>query len=292
MQSMTGYGRSEVHNDQFHITVEARSVNHRYLDISMRYPRLYTPLEARMKQLVGTYFARGRIEITIAQQALDEKGPRLVVLDQALARQYYETLQQLQAALRLPGTIDLGLLLTQRDILRIEDAEMDEEALWELVAQGLHAALTALGKMRDQEGQFLSQDLRQRVGVVSGHVDTIRQRVPEVVVAYRQRLEERIASLFEQHELDPERLHHEVVLYAERTDVTEELTRLDAHLQTLTQLLEAPGSIGRKSDFLLQEINREVNTIASKSNDAKISQDVVEIKSELERMREQVQNVE
>jgi uncharacterized protein (TIGR00255 family) len=289
---MTGYGRSEVRNAQVHLTVEARSVNHRYLDIAIRYPRLYTPLEARMKQLVGTYFARGRIEITIVQQALDEVGQRLVVLDQALARQYYETLQQLQAALRLPGTIDLGLLLTQRDILRIEDAEMDVDVVWELVAQGLEAALVALGEMRHQEGLFLAQDLRQRVACVSGYVDTIRQRVPDVVTTYGQRLAERLADLFEQHALDPERLHQEIVLFAERTDVTEELTRLEAHLQALAQLLEAPGSIGRKSDFLLQEINREVNTIAAKSNDAKISQDVVEIKSELERMREQIQNVE
>lgn len=292
MQSMTGYGRSEVRNEQIHLTVEARSVNHRYLDIALRYPRLYTPLEARMKQLVGTYFARGRIEITIVQQALDEGGPRQVVLDQALARQYYETLQQLQTALRLPGTIDLGLLLAQRDILRIEDAEMDVEAVWELLAQGLKAALLALGQMREQEGAFLAQDLRQRVAGVSGYVDAIRHQAPEVVTAYRQRLEARIADLFERHALEPERLHQEVVLFAERADVAEELTRLEAHLQALAQLLEAPGSIGRKGDFLLQEINREVNTIASKSNDAKIAQDVVEIKSELERMREQIQNVE
>jgi uncharacterized protein (TIGR00255 family) len=292
MQSMTGYGRSEVHDEHVQLTVEARSVNHRYLDIMIRYPRLYTPLEARMKQLVGSHFARGRIEITIVQQTLDDVGQRLDVLDQGRARQYYETLQQLQATLRLPGTIDLGLLLTQRDILRIEDAQMDAEAGWKLLAQGLHAALLTLGQMRAQEGGFLGQDLRQRVASIVVYVDAIRQRLPDVVTTYRQRLEERIADLFEHHELDPERLYHEVVLFAERTDVTEELTRLEAHLQAMTQLLEAPGPIGRKSDFLLQEMNREVNTIASKSNDAKISQDVVEIKSELERMREQIQNVE
>lgn len=291
MQSMTGYGRSEVQDEQLHFTIEMRSVNHRYLDISLRYPRLYAPLESRMKQLMGGYFTRGRIEVTVAQQTLGVSD-RAVRLDHVLAQQYHRALNQLQEALRLPGTVDLNMLLTLREILQIEDVEADIEDVWKLMQAGFEQASEALQDMRLQEGAFLADDLHNRLQLIGRHVETIRQRVPLVVVAYRERLEERIAELFQAHDLDPDRLHQEAILLAERTDVAEELTRLQAHLQAMTAMLEAEGSIGRKIEFLLQEINREVNTIASKSSDAAISQVVVEIKSELERMREQIQNVE
>jgi uncharacterized protein (TIGR00255 family) len=291
MQSMTGYSRSEVQDEQLHFTIEMRSVNHRYLDISLRYPRFYAPLETRMKQLMGGYFTRGRIEVTIAQQAL-EASDRVVTLDRALAQQYHRALTQLQEVLRLPGTVDLNLLLTLRDILKIEEVEADIEDVWKLMQAGLEQASEALQHMRLQEGAFLAEDLHHRLQLIGRHIETIRHRVPLVVTAYRERLEERIAELFQLHSLDPERLHQEAILLAERTDVAEELTRLEAHSQAMTALLEAEGAIGRKIEFLLQEMNREVNTIASKSSDAEISQVVVEIKSELERMREQIQNVE
>ena len=291
MQSMTGYGRSEVEDEQFHFTVEMRSVNHRYLDLALRYPRAYTPLEAQMKQLIGTYFSRGRIEISIVQQTLGA-GQRVVALDHVLAQQYYQALQQLQETLRLPGTIDLESLLAQRDILKIEEVEGDVESAWGLMSQGLEQASQALSRMRAQEGSALEKDLKARIQTVSQYINGIRQRVPEVVTGYSHRLEERVAELFERYELDPDRLTQEIVLLAERTDVAEELTRLDSHIAALSQVLEETDAVGRKSEFLMQEINREVNTIASKSNDAQISQDVVEIKSELERMREQIQNVE
>lgn len=291
MQSMTGYGRSEVEDEQLHFTIEMRSVNHRYLDISLRYPRPYAPLETRMKQLMGGYFTRGRIEVTVAQQAMSASD-RAVKLDQALAQQYHRALNQLQEVLRLPGTVDLNTLLTLREILKIEDVETDIEDVWKLLQAGFEQASEALQQMRLQEGAFLADDLRSRLQLIGRHVETIRQRVPLVVTAYRERLEERIAEIFQTHDLDPDRLHQEAILLAERTDVAEELTRLEAHRRAMTELLEAEGAIGRKIEFLLQEINREVNTIASKSSDAAISQVVVEIKSELERMREQIQNVE
>ena len=291
MQSMTGYGRSEISDDQFHFTVEMRSVNHRYLDVVLRYPRIYTPLEARMKQLVSTYFTRGRIEVAIVQQTLGA-GQREITLDQDLAQQYYQGLQQLQETLRLPGTVDLGLLLTQRDILKIEEVDTDAESVWDLLSQGMEQALQTLREMRSQEGAMLGEDLQVRLQTVSRYVEGIRQRVPLVLDGHLQRLQERVAELFQNYELDPDRLNQEMVLLAERSDVAEELTRLESHIQALTRLFEMPDAIGRKGEFLLQEVNREVNTIASKSNDAQISQDVVEIKSELERMREQIQNVQ
>jgi uncharacterized protein (TIGR00255 family) len=288
---MTGYGRSEVQNAQLHLVVEARSVNHRYLDISLRYPRLYAPLEARMKQLVSTHFARGRIDIKIVEQA-GRAGQRTLVLDQELARQYYRALQQLQETLCLPGTIDLSMLLNLRDLLNIEEASEDVEEVWDFIASGLDGALQALKKMRQQEGEFLRRDFQERMQAIQHHIAAVRARVPAVVMEYRQRLEQRVQDLFQQFSLDADRLAQEAILFAERTDITEELIRLESHLQAFDGLLASSGSVGRKSDFLLQEMHREVNTIASKSNDAAISQQVVEIKSELERMREQIQNVE
>jgi uncharacterized protein (TIGR00255 family) len=288
---MTGYGRSEVQNAQLHLIVEARSVNHRYLDIALRYPRLYAPLEARMKQLVGTHFARGRLDIKIVEHT-GRGGQRTLSLDHALARQYYAALQQLQETLGLPGTIDLHMLLNLRDLLTVEEASDDVEELWDFIAGGMEEALQGLKKMRQQEGAFLGRDLQERLQSIEHHLVEVRARVPLVVIEYRQRLEQRVQDLFQQVALDPERVAQEAILLAERADISEELLRLESHLHACAQLLTSSGAVGRKVEFLLQEIHREVNTIAAKSNDATISQRVVDIKTELERMREQIQNVE
>jgi len=288
---MTGYGRSEVRHAHLALTVEARSVNHRYLDIALRYPRLYAPLEARMKQRVSTYFTRGRIDITLAQQ--ENADPRRALsLDHTLAQQYYDALQRLQESLGLPGAIDLSMMASLRDVFKVEEASADVESDWDIIAQGLDAALQALHTMRQQEGEALSRDFHLRLQAMAQQLQLIRQRVPQVVVEYRQRLEQRVKDLFAQFELDPNRIAQEAILFAERADVTEELTRLEAHIQACTQLLVSSQAVGRKIEFLVQEMHREVNTIGSKSNDTAISHSVVELKSELERMREQIQNIE
>lgn len=291
MQSMTGYGRSEVRHAHLALTIEARSVNHRYLDVNVRVPRLYTPLEARIKQRVGTYFTRGRIDVTLTQQDQRE-ARRAVALDETLAQQYFEALQQLQKVLRLPGTIDLNMMVGLRDLWNVGEASTDVEGDWEIMAQGVDEALQALQQMRRQEGEVLSRDCHLRLQMMAQELQTIRQRVPEVVVEYRERLEQRVKDLFAQFELDPSRVAQEAILFAERADITEELTRLDAHLHASARLLSSSEAVGRKMDFLVQEMNREVNTIGSKSNDTAIAHSVVELKSELERLREQIQNIE
>jgi uncharacterized protein (TIGR00255 family) len=287
MQSMTGYG----HNERLHLIIEARSVNHRYLDVSLRYPRLYTPLETRMKRLVSAHFARGRIEIKLTEQC-SGTGRRALVFDHALAQQYYNALQQLQDLLQISGTIDLNMVMNLREILSVEEASDDLEEAWALIARGMEDALCALKSMRLQEGEFLCRDLQERTQTIAHHVEVIRSRVPQVVTEYRQRLAQRVQELFQQFALDPDRLSQEAILFAERSDVTEELTRLASHLQAFGGLLTSSEAVGRKIEFLVQEMHREVNTIASKSNDADISQRVVEVKSELERIREQIQNIE
>ncbi len=221
MQSMTGYGRSEVRQAHLALTVEARSVNHRYLDIALRYPRLYAPLEARMKQRVSAYFTRGRIDITLVQQESADTR-RALSLDHTLAQQYYDALQRLQESLGLPGTIDLGLIASLRDVFKVEEATADVENDWDII----------------------------------------------------------------------NRVAQEAILFAERSDITEELTRLEAHMQACARLLSSSEAVGRKIEFLVQEMHREVNTIGSKSNDTAIAHSVVELKSEIERIREQIQNIE
>ena len=292
MQSMTGYGRNDVRDDRLALTIEARSVNHRHLDIAWHYPRAYAPLEARMKQLVSQHFARGRIDIRIT---LDENGhaARTVTPDYALAQQYYEALRELQYRLGVPGTVDMSLLMGLRDVLRVsESVPADVEADWPLIAAGLAAALEALKAMRLQEGAFLCGDLSTRLQAVAQQLDLIRQRLPQVVTDYQQRLEQRVKERFERVDLDAARLAQEAVLFAERGDITEELTRLEAHLQAMRALLASGEAVGRKVDFLVQEMRREIETIAAKANDLTISHCVVEIKSELERCREQIQNIE
>ncbi len=291
MQSMTGYGRSEVRQAHLALTVEARSVNHRYLDIALRYPRIYAPLEARMKQRVSAHFTRGHIDITLVQQESADTR-RALLLDHTLAQQYYDALQRLQESLGLPGTIDLGLIASLRDVFKVEEATADVENDWDIIAQGLDAALQALQLMRRQEGEVLSRDFHLRLQAMAQQSQSIRQRVPQVVVEYQQRLEQRVKELFAQVELDPNRVAQEAILFAERSDITEELTRLDAHMQACAPLLASAEAVGRKIEFLVQEMHREVNTIGSKSNDTAIAHSVVELKSEIERMREQIQNIE
>ena len=292
MQSMTGYGRSDVHDDRLALTIEARSVNHRYLDIAWHYPRVYAPLEARMKQLVSQHFTRGRIDIRITPGD-NGHASRTVTPDYALAQQYYEALRELQYRLGAPGTVDMNLLMGLRDVLKVgETIPADVEADWPLIAEGLTAALGALKAMRLQEGAFLREDLDARMQAVAQQAELIRQRLPQVVTDYQQRLEQRVKEWFERVELDAARLAQEAVVFAERGDITEELTRLQAHLQALQALLASGEAVGRKVDFLVQEMRRETETIAAKANDLTISQCVVEIKSELERCREQIQNIE
>ena len=292
MQSMTGYGRSDVHDDRLALTVEAKSVNHRYLDIAWHYPRTYAPLEARMKQLVSQHFSRGRIDVRIT---LGDTGQpfRTVTPDYALAQQYCEALRELQYRLGVPGTVDMSLLMGLRDVLKVsESVPADMEADWPLIAAGLTAALEALKAMRLQEGAILCEDLSVRMQAVSRQVACIRQRLPQAVTDYQQRLEQRVKEWFERVDLDAARLAQEAVLFAERGDITEELTRLQAHMQAMQALLASSEAVGRKVDFLVQEMRREIETIAAKANDLTISHCVVEIKSELERCREQIQNIE
>ena len=270
--------------------MEVTSVNNRFLEVRCRLPRRLNGLEPRIQQAIQGRVARGHVEVRLEERNQD--GPRALRVDVELARQYVQALQTLQAELGLPGEVRLEMLVGQREVLAIAEAEDSLENLWAGVEPSLTAALDALLEMRAREGVALTAALLRDLGEVEAGLARILARAPEVVALHRERLRERVAALLEGRLPDPERLEQEVALLADRSDVTEECDRLKSHLLQFQQALGVAGPQGRRLDFLLQEMNREVNTIGSKAADAGVAQEVVSLKTALERLREQVQNLE
>jgi uncharacterized protein (TIGR00255 family) len=289
---MTGYGRKEAGGDAGHFTIEIRSVNNRYIDVQVKVPRGLSLLELRVKKTVQERCSRGRFDVLVTRNSDREKATRLVV-DDVLAGQYVGLLRDLKTRYGLSGEVDLSLVAGMQNIITMTEVTEDLEALWALLAGGLDAALDELDRMRLDEGAALVRDISGRINAIEAMVRSIAAQSPLTVEKARKRMADTLAKLL-QEQLDPVRLAQEIAILAERTDVTEELTRLDSHLAQFRAMLTdtAQEAVGRKLDFLLQEMGREVNTIASKCQDAAISLDVVQSKAELEKIREQVQNIE
>jgi uncharacterized protein (TIGR00255 family) len=291
IRSMTGYGRGEVQVPGGACVVEVRSLNHRYCEIAVKTPRSFAAVENRIRDLIRSRFSRGRFDVHLSVDFSPSASRRLVV-DRALARQLYVALTDLGRELGLSGQVSLATLLELREVVRVEENEHQSENMWPAIQEALEMALTNLERMRLSEGEALGRDLLQRVQRIEDWQTQIKNRLPALLVEYRQKLEGRINRLFGDLEIDPARLAQEVVFYAERSDVTEEMTRLHTHLNEFRRLLHATEPVGRKLDFLLQEMNREINTTSSKVADSEVAALVVDIKSELERIREQAQNIE
>ena len=289
--SMTGYGRSEEAWSGGTVTAELRSVNHRFCEIVVRLPKVLSSLEEDLKRLVQQRCARGRIELTISLSGSKETGKQLC-LDRALARQYHDLLRDLKKHLRLSGAIDIALLAGYRDLISVSDRPVDEKRLFQTAKRVTADALSIMDQMRRREGTALGKDLKHRLHTVRGEIGLVEQRSPQVAQEYLIRLRARVAKLAELPELDSGRLSQELALYADRCDISEEVTRLGSHLAQCEIALKSEEPVGRTLDFLLQEIGREVNTIGSKANDADIAMHVVKLKGELEKIREQVQNIE
>lgn len=290
---MTGYGRGEAARDGFKVTVELSSLNRRQSELVLSLPRELEPLEARARDLIHRYIARGRITARVGLHAADEAWRRRVHLNLPLARAYARELAALARSLHLEGAVTLDTLLRVPGVIRTEDPEADAEALAPLLEAALQKALAALRRTRRTEGAHLARDLAGRIRVMRRLVAGIRRRTPRAVRDYRRQLLERIrAAGLEGVRAEDERVVREVVFFADRSDISEELTRLESHFAQFDQALRAREPVGRMLDFLAQEMGREINTIGSKANDAVISRAVVRLKSELEKFREQVQNVE
>jgi uncharacterized protein (TIGR00255 family) len=290
-RSMTGFGRGEAQAGDRIWTVEIRTVNHRFLDQRVAMPRTYQPLEDQVKKRVATSLDRGRVEVNCSLQGQEGTGARLV-LDRNLAQQYLACLTEL-ATMCGPGEkIGLGHLLCQRDLIVQEEVSPDLAAEWQVVGSALDKALAECDRMREQEGQKLKEELLSRLAGFSGLVDSIEIRLPELLRQRQDDLQRRLDKLLAGVDLDPMRLHQEMAIMTDKSDVTEEMVRLRSHIHQFQSFLDDQQPVGRKLDFLLQEFLREVNTLASKINNASIAHVGVELKNEIEKLREQVQNLE
>lgn len=289
---MTGFGAAAADTAWGRMSVEMRSLNHRFSEVLVRLPRELAPLEERVRAAVQRRIQRGRVEVAIARDGTVPR-PRAVRADPDLAREYLAAAAGLAASLRLPGEVTLPQVLAFPDVIRLEEAREDAETLWVELEGIVVAALGGLVGMRTEEGSRLAADARARLDRIEEFLAVVRERSRHVVVDYAARLRQRLGELLADVAVGEERLAAELALFAERSDITEELTRLASHVATARETLEEPeGAVGRKLEFLLQEMGRETNTIGAKANDLEISRAVIAIKSELESLREQVQNVE
>lgn len=290
---MTGFGRGEFMDNHHRFTVEIKAVNHRYNEIVIRMPKNLNSLEDRIRRRVTDSLTRGRIDIYITLEEYGEKK-RLLRVDKELAIAYYKALRELANVLDLSADISLQQLASYPDVLKSEEVIEDAEQLWPKLAKSLDSAIEKILQMRIREGENIQKDLSQRLGIIAKHAAVIEERAPQIIAEYNERLltrlRETLASLGSQP--DEARVLQEIACFAERTNFTEELVRLNSHFDQFYRTITSGESVGRKLDFLLQEINRETNTIASKANDFTVANLVVEMKSELEKIREQIQNIE
>jgi len=288
---MTAFGRGQNSAREATWTVEIRTVNSRFLDFHLKIPPMINCLEERVKKLVSARLTRGRVNLSITLTGLLDTKPKLI-LNRPLVREYRRVLDELREELGMDADPGLGAFLANRDLIRAEDSTPDADELMAQVAPAVNQALDSLMEMRDVEGATLAADFRERLDLLAVLFKKVGEASPAIAESYRQRLQERLAILLGDVQPDPERIAQEVAIIADKSDITEETVRAASHLEQFKSMLEMDQPVGRKLDFLIQELNREANTMGSKSPDAAIAQLIVEIKTELERLREQVQNVE
>jgi uncharacterized protein (TIGR00255 family) len=292
MRSMTGYGRGVAQREGCRVTVELTSVNRRQAEIAVNLPRELESLEPRVREAVGSQVARGRVSVRVTLLMTDDRvgGARI---NHSLARAYARELRNLAKELRLSGDITLEVLMRAPGVLQPEEPTRQSEKYWPSVQLALMRALKALVLMRQREGSHLTRELRRRVRLMRSGVKRVRRFAAVVVERYRDQLRERVKQAgLELPAADDDRLAKELVYFADRSDITEELTRLESHFEQFEECVVSAEPVGRTLDFLAQEMNREVNTLGAKANDKRISREVVSLKSELEKFREQAQNVE
>lgn len=291
IKSMTGYGRGENSGKGRKWIVEAKSVNHRFLDISIKLPRNYYLLEEKIRSEVKKNIFRGRIDIYVKIQDEGEEKRR-VKLDKELAKAYYSALEQVANILPVSKEVSLMDIALMPDVIVLEDAEEDLESDWIYLKEALNYALNQLVDMRIQEGEELYKDLNKKLEVLNKACGYLKNKAPEVLSEYKEKLTRKLSEAVSGLDIDENRLLTEIAIMADKISIDEEIVRLESHLKQLKKELKNVGIIGRKLDFIIQELNREINTIGSKSNNFKISNLVVEAKTCIEKMREQVQNIE
>lgn len=292
IRSMTGYGKGEYTNDLYRFSVEMKSVNHRYNDIAIRLPRQISYLEESIKRDIKSKIKRGKIDVYINLEYLKDSAIDVNV-DIPLAKSYKSALDELVSALGLKDNIRLNNILHMENVISSDRKEVDEEKIKDCLDNAINISLNNIIEMRLKEGAELKEDIVLRLNKIEKNIVLVEDRAPEVVLEYKDKLNDRIKELLDENiSLDEEKLSNEVAFFADRSNIDEEIVRLKSHIKQFYSILEEEDSIGRKLDFLIQELNREVNTIGSKANDEDISRIIVELKSELEKIREQIQNIE
>jgi uncharacterized protein (TIGR00255 family) len=291
IRSMTGYGKADATLPGGRMVVEIRSVNHRYGEITVKLPRALMAYENEVRKSVAGRLKRGKIDVFVQQEGLAE-AEALPTVNLQLAKAYHDAFVRMKEALGMGEPVSLALIATQRDVLTSGSAEDQGESLHGLLIEAVEGAVDTIDAMRVREGEALLADLRGRRTALSTLIGRVAERTPQVVAEAGARLKERVGQLVGETGVDEARLAQEIAFMADRSDVTEELVRFDSHLQQFDETLLLDEPVGRKLDFLMQELNREVNTIGSKANDAEIAGCVVQLKAELEKVREQIQNIE
>lgn len=291
IRSMTGFGRGESQEEGRQFLVEIKTVNHRYSDIFIKIPRQISFLEDKVREVISRGLSRGKIDVYISYEEYGDDS-KSVLLDEPLTKAYIKAIETLRDTYNLKDDISVSLVAKFPDILKVEKTEVDEEKIWSLLKIALDSALNALVRMREIEGEGLKNSILEKADYMENILKDISLRAPHVVEEYKQKLENRIKELLDQQTIDESRIATEVAFFADRCSIDEEIVRLGSHIAQIRETLKLDQSIGRKLDFLIQEMNREINTIGSKANDLAITRNVVEVKSELEKVREQIQNIE
>ncbi|MCH5260070.1 MAG: YicC family protein [Lachnospiraceae bacterium] len=291
IKSMTGFGRCEIAKGERKITVEMKSVNHRYLDVNIKMPKKLNFFEAAIRSELKNYIQRGKVDVFIVYEDLTESNV-CVKYNKELAAEYMKYLAQMAEDFSLDNDIRVSTLSRYPEVLGMEEQTVDEDELWQLLSEAIRGAAEKFVETRIKEGENLKTDLVGKLDGMLTHVDYITERSPQIIEEYRQKLGEKVKELIDDVKVDESRLLMEVTIFADKVCVDEELVRLRSHIETTKDNLIQGGSIGRKLDFIAQEMNREANTILSKANDLEISNRAIELKTEIEKVREQIQNIE
>ncbi len=288
---MTGFGKSQVSEQGYQITCEIRGVNHRFLDINIRISRRYIALEEKIKEELNKFVTRGRLELSLNIEKTDE-SVRNIKLDKDLAIAYYNYLKDLAGQLQISPEINIIDLFRLPEVFNLQDEDEDMTIVWQVLQKAINEAMGEVVAMRSREGKNLAKDILARNTTISTIVEKLEEKSPNLIQEYTEKLSGRIKELTSHEAFDEQRILMEAAIFADKANITEEIVRLKSHIKQLEELLYSNKSVGRKCDFLLQEMFREINTIASKSNDLDISRMAVDVKAELEKMREQIQNIE
>ena len=291
IRSMTGYGRSEMLSDSCRIAVEIKSVNNRYLDIGIKMPRQLNQLEAQIRAELKKYMLRGKVDVYISYEDLTESNMTVKYNDR-IAKEYWKYFRQMADEFGIDNDIRVSSLARFPDVLVMEEEPVDPEGIWENLEKAVHEAAQKFDESRIREGEFLCANMLQKLDEMLGHVSFIEEKAPELVERFRTALRDKVSELLEASNIDEARIAQEVTIHADKICVDEELVRLRSHIEATREELKRGGSIGRKLDFIAQEMNRESNTILSKSDDREVSDHAIELKTSVEKIREQVQNIE